>query len=104
MNISDIMLSVNKQFLEAEEKVVKEVLRNLLKREPTIEDAKDLTKFYMDGQFDKYHLAYKNLKLGNVHFNMALDGKNFGIEFIPCDTKDFLELATNEDGTKVTFK
>lgn len=88
---------------ELEVNILKEVLRQILKREPTLEDAKDLTRFKRDGEFDKYYLAYKNMKLGTVHYNMNIEGCRVGVEFVPFEMKDFLEPATNPDGTKVTF-
>jgi Na+-translocating ferredoxin:NAD+ oxidoreductase RnfG subunit len=101
--LSDIMAQITKNFAEAEENVIKEVLRQILKREPTLEDAKDLHKFQKEGEFDKYYLAYKNLKLGTVYRNMNTEGGKMGVEFVPFEMKDFLEPATNSDGTKVTF-
>ena len=101
--LSDIMAQITKNFAEAEENVIKEVLRQILKREPTLEDAKDLHKFQQEGEFDKYYLAYKNLKLGTVYRNTNIEGGKMGVKFVPFEMKDFLEPATNSDGTKVTF-
>ena len=101
--LSDIMAQITKNFADAEENVIKEVLRQILKREPTLEDAKDLLKFQQEGEFDKYYLAYKNLKLGTVYCNTNIEGGKMGVEFVPFEMKDFLEPATNSDGTKVTF-
>ncbi|HND46691.1 MAG TPA: hypothetical protein PLC61_09895 [Chitinophagales bacterium] len=94
---------ISKKMAEAEENVIKDVLRQLLKREPTLEDAKDLHKFQKEGEFDKYHLAYKNLKLGTVYRNINIEGGKMGVEFVPFEMKDFLEPATTKDGLKVTF-
>lgn len=99
----DIMAKITRKMMEAEENVLKDVLRNLLKREPALEDAKELHKYQQEGEFDKYFLAYKNLKLGTVYRNYNIEGKKMGVEFVPFETKDFLEPATNKDGTKVTF-
>lgn len=98
-----IMAEITRKMMEVEENVLKDVLRNLLKREPTLEDAKDLHRYQQEGEFDKYFLAYKNLKLGTVYRNYNIEGGKMGVEFVPFETKDFLEPATNEDGTKVTF-
>lgn len=100
---SDMMAQITKNFAEAEENVIKEVLRQILKREPTLEDAKDLHKFQQEGEFDKYYLAYKNMKLGTVYRNTNIEGGKMGVEFVPFEMKEFLEPATNSDGTKVTF-
>jgi Na+-translocating ferredoxin:NAD+ oxidoreductase RnfG subunit len=101
--LTDMMAQITKNFADAEENVIKEVLRQLLKREPTLEDAKDLHKFQLEGEFDKYYLAYKNLKLGTVYRNTNIEGGKMGVEFVPFEMKDFLEPATNSDVTKVTF-
>lgn len=101
--IPDMMTEITKQMAEAEENCIKEVLRQLLQREPTLEDAKDLHKFQREGEFDKYYLAYKNLKLGTVYRNFNLEGGKMEFNFIPFEIKDFLEKATNEDSTKFTF-
>lgn len=99
--LPDMMAQITKQMMEAEENVLKDVLRNLLKREPTLEDAKDLHRYQQEGEFDKYFLAYKNLKLGTVYRNYNIEGGKMGVEFVPFETKDFLELA--EINGKVTF-
>jgi Na+-translocating ferredoxin:NAD+ oxidoreductase RnfG subunit len=98
-----MMAQITKNFAEAEKNVIKEVLRQILKRDPTLEDAKDLHKFQQEGEFDKYYLAYKNLKLGTVYRNTNIEGGKMGFEFMPFEMKNFLEPATNSDGTKVTF-
>ncbi|MFI0427758.1 MAG: hypothetical protein ACH34V_12475 [Flavobacterium sp.] len=101
--LTDMMAQITKNFADAEENVIKEVLRQILKREPTLEDAKDLHKFQQEGEFDKYYLAYKNLKLGTVYRNTNIECGKMGVEFVPFEMKDFLEPATNSDGTNVTF-
>lgn len=103
ISLTDMMAQITKNFAEAEENVIKEVLRQILKREPTLEDAKDLERFQQEGEFDKYYLAYKNLKLGKVYRNYNIEGGKMGVKFVPFEMKDFLEPATNLDGTKVTF-
>ena len=99
--LPDMMVQITKQMLEAEENVIKDVLMQLLKREPTLEDAKDLHRIQKEGEFDKYYLAYKNLKLGTVCINTNIEEGKMGVEFVPFETKDFLELA--EINGKVTF-
>ena len=101
--LSDMMAQIINNFADVEENVLKEVLRQILKREPTLEDAKDLHRFQKEGEFDKYYLAYKNMKLGTVYRNTNIEGGKIGVEFVPFEMKDFLEPATNSDGTKVTF-
>jgi len=101
--LSDVMAQITKNFVDAEENVIKEVLRQILNREPTLEDAKDLHRFQKEGEFDKSYLAYKNLKLGTVYRNTNIEGGKMGVHFVPFEMNDFLEPATNLDGTKVTF-
>ena len=45
-HLSDMMAQITKKFAEAEENIIKEVLRQILKREPTLEDAKELVHLY----------------------------------------------------------
>jgi hypothetical protein len=97
--LSDMMAQITKNFAEAEENVIKDVLRRILKREPTLEDAKHLHTFWQEGEFDKYYLSYKNLKLGTVYRNTNIEGGKMKIEFVPFKMKEFLEPATNSDGT-----
>ena len=99
--LSDMMAQITKQMMEAEENVIKDVLRQLLKREPTLEDTKDLHRYQQECEIDKYYLAYKNLKLGTVYLKTNIEGGKMGVEFVPFETKDFLELA--EINGKVTF-
>jgi hypothetical protein len=103
VSLSDIMSQITKKMANEERKVIKEVLRQIIKREPTLEDAKDLHKFKQEGEFNKYYLAYKNLKLGTVYRNINIEEGKMGVDFVPFEMKDFLEPATNLDGTKVTF-
>jgi hypothetical protein len=41
--------------------------------------------------------------LGTVYRNTNIEGGKIGVKFVPFEMKDFLEPATNSDGTKVTF-
>lgn len=89
-NLSDIVTNIIKQRMQAEESVIKEVLRQLLKREPTLEDAKNLHIYQKQGEFNKYRLDYKNLKLGTIYRNTNfIDGK-IEIEFIPFKAEDLI--------------
>lgn len=103
MEIQNIMTEITRKMAEAEEMVIKDVLRNLLKREPTIDDAKDIQILKIEGCFDWYFLAYKNLKLGKVTRNYDLEGGKIGVRFDSCEMKDFLEPATTNNGTKLNF-
>ena len=103
VHYSDMILQITNKFAAAEDNVIKEILRQILKREPTLEDAKDLQRFQEEGEFDKYYLVYKNLKLGTVYRNTNIESGKMEVEFVPFEMKDFLEPATNSDGTKVSF-
>jgi Na+-translocating ferredoxin:NAD+ oxidoreductase RnfG subunit len=103
VHYSDMILQITNEFAKAENNVIKEVLRQIVKREPTLEDAKDLQRFQKEGEVNKYYLAYKNLKLGTVYLNTNIESGKMGVEFVPFEMEDFLEPATNLDGTKVTF-
>jgi len=88
---------------EAEEAVLTDILFQILKRTPTKEDFKDLTKFIPEGATGVYWLAYKNMKLGKLEFQMDFTRLVFTWEFFPLTGKDFLDPATNAEGTKATF-
>ncbi len=88
---------------ELEENMLKDILRKLLKREPVLEDAKDLTKFYQEGEISWYWLVYKNMKLGLMRMDQCYLTKVYSWTFEPVNGGDFLEKAISEDGAKVTF-
>lgn len=87
------------KFIETEDKLLKQVAKNLLKREPTIEDYRDFQVLRMEGVEDEYDLAYKNMKLGTVKRNFHPDenGKA-GVVFTPFEMKDFLEPVLTPEG------
>jgi hypothetical protein len=69
---------------EMQDNLLKDVLRQLLDREPTIDDAKNVTIFRYYGQLD-YDLAYKGSKIGRVTFQN--EGFKFGCTFTPTYPK-----------------
>lgn len=60
---------------EAEEIVVKKVLKQLLGRDPTIADAKKCTSIFHNGNFEKYEFIYDNLHLGAIHRKWLSDAE-----------------------------
>lgn len=91
--------TILEKFRTCESELIKQVLTQLLKREPTLSDAKDLTRYYPEDVVDRYMIAYKGLKLGVVKISFI----DYCVTFEPLDNKEFLEPAENADGTKVTF-
>lgn len=55
---------------EAEENVLRDVMRQLLKREPVVDDWKALTRIFRQGQHEEYALEYKGVHLGMVKYRM----------------------------------
>lgn len=58
-----------KKAVQCHEDCIKAVLRQLLKREPTIEDAAKTHRLFKDGEINKYTLAYEGVELGVVQHN-----------------------------------
>ena len=77
--------------LKKEELIIKDVLKQLLKREATIEDFKKCTKYYENGNFDIQYLAYDGLLLGVI--KRLYEPNKISVEFTPFDEKNFLEQA-----------
>lgn len=68
---------------QKQEEVLLNILRQILKREPTIEDAKDVTIGYPQGKPDIYYLAYKGTTIGTV--KTVLDGTRGTVTFTPSE-------------------
>jgi hypothetical protein len=97
-NIQEVFSRIHESMAQAEENVFKEVLRKLLKREPTIEDAKECARLMREGDLDGYSLTYKGLLLGRIQRNypdLNIDTV-FSVTFIPAEMKDFLEKFPNK--------
>ena len=88
---SEITSKILSDFQGMEEECIKNVLRQLLLREPVLEDAKDLTKWQEEGEFNKYYLSYKGKKLGTVIRDFAIVNNQIGVKFIPFEQYDILE-------------
>ncbi len=68
------------RIIEAEEKVVKQVLLKLLGRDATEKDAKKCSKIFRD-VVHGYELAYENTLLGKIV--LRYDKYSAGVDFIP---------------------
>jgi len=89
-----IIGQLHQSFAEAEEKVFKDVLRSLLKREPTIEDAKECNFLHREGELDKYGVDYKGMFLGTIQRvfpDMNSTKHEYMVVFMPASDNDFLE-------------
>jgi hypothetical protein len=74
--------------MEKEEKVIKEVLENLLKRKPTIEDAKGCTRMFNGDNINEFYLHYEGVCLGSIkrNFNTSINKQpTFNITFTPSE-------------------
>jgi hypothetical protein len=79
---NSVMTNFIKMVYKTEEDIIKQVLRQILGREPVLEDAKDLTKAYRtDISHTDYDLSYKNIPVGKVIFEF--NGPSFSVTFTP---------------------
>lgn len=76
---------IQDQMMAQYEKLVIELLRNILKREPFPEDAKDLSMIYMAGFSDSHDVAYKGAKIGTVTQNTDFEKGTMGWVFKPTE-------------------
>ena len=91
---TEIINKIQEGFANAEEHVIKTVLKELLKKDPTIEDFKNVSILRFEGVFEYYFLAYNNLKLGKIYRDFNLTGDNkMTVRFVPCEMDEFLEKA-----------
>jgi uncharacterized lipoprotein YddW (UPF0748 family) len=104
-NFQDTMQEIMQQAIQLEQKVIIQVLTQLLEREPTKEDFKKVTRFFLKDENNFYYLAYENKKLGTIKRNFpdhnSKDSK-YTVDFIPLEYKDMLEPAIDE-ANMVTF-
>lgn len=82
-NMLSIQEDIVTQMIQKHEDLLKEILRQILKREPVLEDAKDLCRITMDGVIDKYDLAYKGHKIGVVTIDSDYKNGKVGYTFYP---------------------
>jgi hypothetical protein len=87
--MEEIKKSVILNIYKAEEDCIKEVLRQLLKRDLTIEDAKLCNRGFDDTKPNQYQLAYDGVPLGVIKYNYPNisinEPTNYtgSVEFIP---------------------
>lgn len=81
------VLSIAAIVNRAEEEILKKILREILQREPTIEDAKDCTLFFSEGNLSDFDIAYKGVKMGSISmafkWNEATKVSSFEAIFTP---------------------
>lgn len=78
--------SITDMFLKCEEDVLKNVLQQILKREPELEDAKRLTRGFIHGKNDGYLLSFDGFSIGEIKYtypDYLTKNTGFKIEFIP---------------------
>lgn len=71
--------SVYTALKEKENEVLTNVLKQVLKREPTADDAKKLTKVLQSKHSNNYIIAYNELALGRIY----MDTTQMKVRFIP---------------------
>lgn len=64
-----------------EESVLKQVLKQVLHREPREKDAKKCTKLYEEGEPLNYYFSYRDQVLGRIIFDM--NGPQITVTFKP---------------------
>ena len=80
------LLSVQESVSELEERVIKDVLKQVLKRDAIISDAKKLRKIYEPCETSNYYLEYSGITLGKITFDF---GQTCSVNFTPH--KDFIK-------------
>ena len=89
---------------QAFNEIILHVVRQLLGREPNIQDLTKVQIFsHLYGLTEKQYIAFDGMKLGVLHTHFeGHEGESY-YEFIPLDPPDFLAPAITPDGKKVTF-
>ena len=80
--IDEIRNTMNDHFKkvqELQEKVIKEVLKNYLGREPILEDYFYCTKLCHINTLNEFHIAYKGITLGKLR--TSFEGDRYICEF-----------------------
>lgn len=70
---------------ETEEMVIKQVLKQLLKRDITLEDAKKVTRVFFYNDTEKYTLAYDGMALGTIVYRNCPE-YHCSVRFYPNET------------------
>lgn len=73
--------ALERQAVKCEEQTIKEVLRKLLDREPTIDDAKRCSQVLSDPWNGSYLLKYNDIEIGIVRY--VETDNSFRVEFQP---------------------
>jgi len=92
----DIMIELQDKIQEGYDSIIKTVISDLLKKEPSEEELKCVEVFKFEENAEIHYLAYRNKKLGRI----ILDPQN--MRFDPYENEEFLEDAVVNG--KVTFK
>ena len=77
--ISEIMLTQ----AQHEDRLIRNVLRGVLNRDPTKADAEDIQIFKYIGQHDKYDIVYKNIVMGTMHKIRKMEDYCIETKFVP---------------------
>ena len=80
-NYHQIAQEFVKQINTIHETIIMNVLRELLQREPKIEDGAFLTMIYQEGEMMNYDLAYLGKIIGRMEFHIM--PPNARVTFIP---------------------
>lgn len=76
---------ISDMLVQQYEKLVIELLRNILKREPVPEDAKDLNMIYRQGIHGVHDVSYKGYKIGTITQTLDFEKGSLGWRFDPCE-------------------
>ena len=90
-----LLLDIQRLVNEHEEKVIRDVLRQMFGRDAVISDARKLRKIYEPCETLNYYLEYSGIILGKITFDF---GKTCAVNFTPH--QDYKWLDTNKDYTK----
>lgn len=77
--------SITDLILQQYENLIVELLRNILKREPVPEDAKDLNMIYIQGITDTHDVSWKGHKIGTIKQTTDFEKGRVGWQFYPCE-------------------
>jgi len=76
------------------ENIIKKLLREILKREPIPEDAKELSFISMELLDDKKDVAYQMAKIGTIEYNFGNKDGRMGFTFYPTEHYAKLTAST----------
>jgi hypothetical protein len=80
-------------FIETKEKVITQVLTNILKREPTVDDFKKVTIVIKENAFCYEYLVYDNFKIGTLKIGYSDKNMIKSCIFQPFNDVNFLMPA-----------